>query len=88
MLQLKNNKSSFWAVILLSTLLFIGGCKYMFIPRCPIPNCETKMIHLHGGKEFRGRPWWKRNQNPKIGELHQDIKHDPEKGRSSPLPKK
>ncbi|MFN8439038.1 MAG: hypothetical protein U0V72_15620 [Cytophagales bacterium] len=46
------------------------------------------MIHLHSGKEFRGRPWWKRKQNPKIGELHKDIIHDPKKSKHSPLPKK
>lgn len=46
------------------------------------------MIHLHGGKEFRGRPWWKRKHNPKIGELQKDKKNDPEKSKHSPLPKK
>lgn len=88
MLQLKKNKSSFWAILVLVAFLSMGGCKAMFIPRCPIKNCKTKMIHLHGGREFRGRPWWKKKQNPKIGELQKDIKHDPEKGRSSPLPKR
>lgn len=75
-------------IVLLSILLPIAGCKYMFIPRCPIKNCHTKMIHLHGGKEFRGRRWWKRKQNPKVGELQKDIIHDPKESRHSPLPKK
>jgi hypothetical protein len=26
------------------------------------------MIHAHAGKDFRGRPWWKLNKNPKVGQ--------------------
>ncbi|MFQ3574875.1 MAG: hypothetical protein SNJ77_00410 [Cytophagales bacterium] len=35
------------------------------------------MIHLHGGKEYRGRHWIHSNQNPKIGQLQPDIAKDP-----------
>lgn len=41
-------------------------------PRCPIRSCETQMVHVHSGKEFRGRPFYKK-QNPKIGE---NYKHN------------
>ncbi len=57
-------------------LILLTSCHAWKIPRCPIPNCHTKLIHLHKETEFRGRPWWKRNQNPKIGELHPTIVHD------------
>jgi hypothetical protein len=50
-----------------------------FYPRCPIPGCHVRMIHAHNKKYFRGEPWWKRNQNPKVG---QDFRPTAE-----PLPK-
>lgn len=28
------------------------------------------------GSDYRGRPWYYINQNPKIGQLHRDIQHD------------
>lgn len=34
---------------------------------CPIPSCHVRMVHAHGEDEFRGQPFWKK-QNPKIGE--------------------
>lgn len=57
-------------------LQILPSCKNILIKRCPIKNCQTKMIHLHGGKELRGRHWIYRNQNPKIGQLKKDINHD------------
>lgn len=39
------------------------------IKRCPIKSCRTQLKHVHGGREFRGQPYFKR-QNPKIGELY------------------
>jgi hypothetical protein len=32
------------------------------------------MIHPHAGKNFRGRPWWVFNQNPKIGQEYKPGK--------------
>ncbi|GAA4297851.1 hypothetical protein GCM10023183_05880 [Nibribacter koreensis] len=34
---------------------------------CPINSCQTRMVHRHGEQEFRGMPWYKK-QNPRIGE--------------------
>ena len=49
------------------SLLLLGfsasGCK----PMCPIPNCNVRMVHLHGKAEYRGSRWYKK-QNPHIGE--------------------
>ncbi len=38
------------------------------IRRCPVKSCRTQLKHVHGGQEFRGQSFFKR-QNPKIGEL-------------------
>lgn len=40
-----------------------AACK----PSCPINSCQTRMVHRHGEQEFRGMPWYKK-QNPRIGE--------------------
>jgi len=45
---------------------------YPDIPRCPIKSCQTQLKHIHGGKEFRGQPIY-RKQNPKIGELYPTL---------------
>ncbi|MDQ3393255.1 MAG: hypothetical protein M3512_03960 [Bacteroidota bacterium] len=45
---------------------------YPEVPRCRINSCQTQLKHVHGGKEFRGQPIWKK-QNPKYGENHQDL---------------
>lgn len=52
-------------IILIALLLFIGlnACK----PACPIVSCHTRKEHMHGKKEFRGQPLFKK-QNPRIGE--------------------
>jgi hypothetical protein len=44
-------------------LLGLSSCK----PSCPINSCQTRMVHRHGEQEFRGMPWYKK-QNPRIGE--------------------
>ncbi|MES2389040.1 MAG: hypothetical protein V4543_13650 [Bacteroidota bacterium] len=49
-------------------MLSVSGCSLFKPERCPIPGCHVRMIHMHGGKEFRGVPWWKINKNPKIGQ--------------------
>lgn len=45
---------------------------YPEIPRCPINACQTQQKHIHSGNEFRGQPFY-RKQNPKIGELHPQL---------------
>lgn len=45
---------------------------YPEVPRCKIASCQTQLKHVHAGKEFRGQPFWKK-QNPKYGENHQDL---------------
>ncbi|RIJ41637.1 hypothetical protein [Pontibacter oryzae] len=36
-------------------------------PTCPIAACHVRMVHPHGQGEYRGRPFWKK-QNPKMGQ--------------------
>ncbi len=61
--------TSIIAILVLSFLL--TGC-FAFSPKkCKMQGCQVRMVHAHGGQEFRGQPFWKRNQNPKIG---QDFK--------------
>lgn len=45
------------------------------IRRCPIKSCHTQQKHVHGGREFRGQPFYK-EQNPKIGELYRDLEQN------------
>ena len=50
---------------------------YPEMPRSPIKNDKTQMRHYvsdgHGNKkEFRGQPFWKK-QDPKIGELYPEL---------------
>ncbi|MHA6247900.1 hypothetical protein ACXYMU_08205 [Pontibacter sp. CAU 1760] len=54
---------------LLSFLLltFISVSLFSCKPACPIYSCQVRMVHPHGTEEFRGRPFWKK-QNPKMGE--------------------
>ncbi len=42
------------------------------IKKCPVPSCHTQLKHVHGSQEFRGQPFYKK-QNPKIGELYQRL---------------
>ncbi|MCC9167083.1 hypothetical protein LN893_09515 [Pontibacter sp. XAAS-A31] len=49
---------------------------------CPIAACKVRMVHAHGGQEFRGQPIFKK-QNPKIGEkLPKATKEKAPKGSS------
>ncbi len=57
------------------------------VKRCPIKSCKTQLKHVHGGREFRGQSFFKR-QNPKIGELYsspdkvsKDLKRSSKKQR-------
>jgi hypothetical protein len=54
-------KSLLAFVIVLLTLF--SACK----PACPLQSCHIRKVHLHGKKQFRGQPIWKK-QNPRIGE--------------------
>ncbi|MFD1185938.1 hypothetical protein [Pontibacter rugosus] len=36
-------------------------------PTCPIAACQVRMVHPHGPGEYKGRPFWKK-QNPKMGQ--------------------
>jgi hypothetical protein len=38
------------------------------VKKCPVKACKIQLKHVHGGREFRGQPFYKK-QNPKIGEL-------------------
>ncbi|WP_125185451.1 hypothetical protein [Botryobacter ruber] len=63
------------------TILFfslITSCK----PMCPISSCQVRMVHPHGESEFRGQPFWKK-QNPKMGEKVPKIEGEPTKKRHS-----
>ena len=56
--------------------------------RCPIKSCETKMVHIHNGKKYRGRKKLKFIQSPKTGELQRVPVTDPGKRKKSPKVKK
>jgi hypothetical protein len=32
------------------------------------------MVHAHAGATYRGQPWWRKNQNPKIGQKYYGLK--------------
>ena len=51
------------------------------IKRCPVKSCSTQLKHVHGGREFRGQPFYK-EQNPKIGELYPELEMYKRKKRS------
>ncbi len=54
--------------------------KFPEIPRCRIKSCHTQVKHVHGNREFRGQPIYKK-QNPKIGELYPGFYSDKLKNR-------
>lgn len=56
--------------------------------RCPIKSCDTKMVHTHEGKKFRGRKKLKFIQNPKTGELVREPVTDPKEHKKSPKVRK
>ena len=62
--------------------------KIFKMKRCPIKSCDTKMVHLHNGKKFRGREKWRFIQNPKTGELAREPNTDPKKRKKSPKVRK
>ncbi len=62
------------------TLNFGVRIKYPEIPRCPVKSCQTQLKHVHGSKEFRGQPFYKK-QNPKIGELYPELQRNKGKNR-------
>lgn len=48
-------------------MLLMVGFSFSCRPACPISSCQTRMVHRHGEGEYRGMPWYKK-QNPRIGE--------------------
>jgi hypothetical protein len=56
--------------------------------RCPIKSCDTKMVHTHEGKKFRGVKKLKIIQNPKTGELVRKPVTDPKEHKKSPKVRK
>jgi len=51
------------------------------VKRCPVKACRTQLKHVHGGREFRGQPFYKK-QNPKIGELYPELDQNKRKKKS------
>lgn len=60
-----------------------GWFKIMRMKKCPIKSCDTKMVHTHNGKKFKGRKWYQFKQNPKTGELVREPVTDPKKRKHS-----
>ncbi|ALJ00599.1 hypothetical protein [Rufibacter tibetensis] len=56
------NKSALTLFVFFSSVLAFS-CR----PSCPISSCQTRMVHRHGEGEYRGMPWYKK-QNPRVGE--------------------
>ncbi|RNI30678.1 hypothetical protein EFB08_05365 [Rufibacter latericius] len=72
------NAFSFFTLVLAFSAL---SCR----PACPINSCQTRMVHRHGEGEYRGMPWYKK-QNPRIGEKLQKPSKEMQKeldGKSS-----
>jgi hypothetical protein len=60
-------------LILISLIsLSVLSCK----PACPIGPCQVRMVHTHGEGEYRGVPFWKK-QNMKYGEKMPKQKKQP-----------
>ena len=74
------NKSALTLLVVLTSALAFS-CR----PTCPIAACQTRMVHRHGEGEYRGMPWYKK-QNPRVGEKLQkpskEMKEEME-GKSS-----
>ena len=61
-------KSRLFYLLLLLTLLGPMACSVHKL--CPIPGCQVRMLHSHNGVTFRGQPWWRQKQNPKVGQTY------------------
>jgi len=59
-------------LILAMASVFINSCAKM--PLCRYPGCKVRMIHAHAGVSYRGQPWWRKNQNPRIGQKYYGLK--------------
>ena len=55
-------------IFILFIAIGVSSCFKFQPPRCKVPGCHVRLVHPHGGKEYRGTPWWTPNQNPKIGQ--------------------
>jgi hypothetical protein len=71
--------------LLIFFLTLVAACK----PACPIQSCHIRKVHLHGKKQFRGEPIWKK-QNPRIGEKmgRKKAQDNPESRKKEPKIKK
>jgi hypothetical protein len=60
----------FSRIFLLLILLFSSpSCSVYKL--CPIPGCQVRMLHSHGGVTYRGQPWWRvKRLNPKVGQQY------------------
>ena len=56
------------------------------VKRCPVKSCRTQLKHVHGGREFRGQPFYKK-QNPKIGELYRELDQNKRKKKRESMGK-
>ena len=70
-------------IIYLSLSVSFSSCyivKNLGHEKCPIESCKVRSEHYHEEFVFRSRvtPWWKKNQNPKIG---QDWKAKKDNGK-------
>jgi hypothetical protein len=60
------------ALLLASLSLLPAACSR--IPLCKYPGCKVRMVHSHAGASYRGQPWWRKNQNPRIGQKYFGLK--------------
>lgn len=65
-------KKLFLLLLVAALVFFSPGCSK--IPLCKYPGCKVRMIHSHAGASYRGQPWWRKNQNPKIGQKYYGLK--------------
>lgn len=61
-------KSGIVRFLLIVAVLFQASCAAHKL--CPIPGCQVRMLHSHNGVTFRGQPWWRQKQNPKVGQKY------------------
>lgn len=79
--------------IAIRIMLFLMLCTTTFscLPRCTkLPafiQCRVRMRHMHSGMEFRGVPWYKK-QNMQYGEKYKQKKKDDHQHINSPRHRK
>ena len=64
-----------------------AGKKKKSAKRCKMKSCHVRMVHMHEGKEVKGkRGWFLKNwfyfgKNPKYGEGYRKDQRDPYQGK-------